>query len=152
MNAQRKMCDLDFESTDVGMEFSAGPVLITKEKILSFAREYDPLPMHMDDEFAKTHRHGKLIAPGVMTFMALWADFIRNNIWGANLLGGMSTKIEWMQPTYTDDRIRGVIKIAGKKRRNRYNGIVYIESEFFNQDDVLVMTNLTEMVIAGEER
>lgn len=143
---------LDFESTEVGMQFVAGPVFITKEKILAFAREYDPLPLHMDEEFASRHRHGKLIAPGVMTFMAVWAEFIRDNGWGENLLGGTSTKIEWPRPSYAGDSIRGEFRIARKERRNPYNGMIVIESEYYNQDGGMVMTNVTEMVIAGRER
>lgn len=142
---------LDFESTRVGEEFTAGPVLITKEKIVAFAKEYDPLPFHLDEEFSSRHRHGGLIAPGVMTFMAVWADFIGRNLWGENMLGGSCTKIEWLHPAFANDKIRGELRIASKRRRNRYNGTIVIESEYYNQNDVMVMTNVTEMVIAGLE-
>lgn len=140
---------LDFESTEVGTEFAAGPVLITKDKILRFAREYDPLPFHLDEEFASRHRHGRLVAPGVMTFMAVWSDFIGRDYWGMNMLGGRSTKIEWLKPAFAGDSVRGELRVASKKRRNPYNGVIVIESEYYNQDGVMIMTNVTEMVIAG---
>lgn len=145
------MQPLDFMTTEVGRRFTAGPVLITKEKILSFAREYDPAPFHLDEDFASKHRHGQLVAPGVMTFMAVWAEFIRSDPWGENMLGGRLTTIEWLKPTFAGDRVRGVLWIEDKFRRNAYNGVVIVKSEYFNQDDVKVMTNVTEMVVAGKE-
>lgn len=140
---------LDFDSTRVGEEFTAGPVRITKEKIVAFAKEYDPLPFHLDEEFGSRHRHGGLIAPGVMTFMAVWSDFIGRNLWGENMLGGSSTKIEWLHPVFAGDQVRGELRIASKQRRNRYNGMIVIVSEYYNQNDIMVITNITEMVIAG---
>ncbi len=61
------------DDMEIGMEFLTGDVRIEKEKMLAFAREYDPFPLHYDEEYAKHTRFGKLIAPGVMSFMAVWA-------------------------------------------------------------------------------
>ena len=61
----------------IGMEIELAPVTITKERMLDFARIYDPLPLHSDEEYAKTTRFGQLVAPGVMTFMSVWAQFVR---------------------------------------------------------------------------
>ena len=38
----------------IGMEIELAPVTITKERMLDFARIYDPLPLHSDEEYAKT--------------------------------------------------------------------------------------------------
>ena len=139
----------DFDSTGLGRTWNIGPVAITKEKILSFAREYDPLPFHTDEEYAKSTRFKGLIAPGVMSFMALWSQFIKQDLWGENMLGGKSTKIEWLRPVHAGDILRGELVVSGKRRRNPHNGVVEISCRFFNQDDVLVMTDITEMVVAG---
>ncbi|MBP3704157.1 MAG: hypothetical protein J6I98_01370 [Clostridia bacterium] len=57
---------------DLNMEtvIDIPPVEIDKEKMLDFARLYDPIPLHCDEEYAKQTKFGKLIAPGVMSFMA----------------------------------------------------------------------------------
>ncbi len=35
-----------------GMRFTAGPVTLTEEAIIAFAREFDPQPFHTDPEAA----------------------------------------------------------------------------------------------------
>ncbi|MCC8165032.1 MAG: MaoC family dehydratase N-terminal domain-containing protein [Planctomycetes bacterium] len=142
---------LDFNNTPVGAVYHIGPVRITKEKIIAFAEEYDPLPLHLDEEYAKTTRHGRLIAPGVMTFMSIWARFIGMDYWGRNMLGGRSTRIEWFHPVYADDDLMGELTITGKSRRNPHNGFVVISTRIFNQNGVKVIEDITEMVVAGQE-
>ena len=54
------------------------PVRIEEEKMLSFARDYDNRPLHTDADFAKTTRFGQLLAPGVMTFMSVWFQYLKH--------------------------------------------------------------------------
>ena len=42
---------------------------------MAFARDYDNIPLHTDEEYAKTTPFGKLIAPGVMSFMLVIGRF-----------------------------------------------------------------------------
>lgn len=44
---------LNFEDFPVGRFGSFGPRHVTREEILAFAAEFDPQPMHLDDEAAK---------------------------------------------------------------------------------------------------
>ncbi len=142
---------LDFNTTPVGAVYHIGPVRITKEKIIAFAAEYDPLPLHLDEDYAATTRHGRLIAPGVMTFMSIWARFIGMNDWGRNMIGGRSTRIEWLYPVFADDDLKGEITITGKSRRNPHNGLIVITTRIFNQNGVQVIEDVTEMIVAGQE-
>ena len=60
----------------LGMTVNVAPAVIDKRKMLEFAKEYDDVPLHTDEEYAKTTPFGKLIAPGVMSFMAVWAKYL----------------------------------------------------------------------------
>ncbi|MBQ3065582.1 MAG: dehydratase, partial [Clostridia bacterium] len=44
--------------------------------MIAFAQEYDPIPLHTDEEYAKASPFGGLIAPGVMSFMSVWAKYL----------------------------------------------------------------------------
>ena len=55
-----------FDDLKLGMEVNTAPAIIEKEKMIAFARDYDNIPLHTDEEYAKTTPFGKLIAPGVM--------------------------------------------------------------------------------------
>ncbi|MDB5619611.1 MaoC family dehydratase [Tardiphaga sp.] len=43
---------MTFEDFQPGLLGSYGPRHVTREEIIAFAREYDPQPMHLDDEAA----------------------------------------------------------------------------------------------------
>lgn len=131
----------------MNMEIDIPEVVIDKEQMLEFARLYDPIPLHMDEEYAKNTRFGKLIAPGVMSFMAVWGKFVEDDIFGDELIAGKSTKIEWFKPVFAEDALRGKARISNIIRRNAYNGIAEITIDVYNQDGELVLTNVTESVV-----
>lgn len=60
-----------FDELSLGMTVEIAPAVIEKEKMLAFARDYDNIPLHTDEEYAKGTHFGKLIAPGVMSFMSV---------------------------------------------------------------------------------
>ena len=124
------------------------PVTIAKEKMTAFAAEYDPLPIHTDEEYAKGTRFVALIAPGVMTFMTIWAEYIRMNLFGDELVAGKSTKIEWHRPVYAGDVLTAQAEITALTRRNARNGIVEVTVTAHNQHGILVLTDVTEIVVA----
>ena len=78
------------------MTVEIAPAVIEKEKMLAFARDYDNIPLHTDEEYAKNTSFGKLIAPGVMSFMSVWAKYLEVDFFGEELLAGKSTKIPYL--------------------------------------------------------
>jgi len=122
-------------------------VKIEKERMTEFARLYDPLPLHLDEDYAKCTRFGGMIAPGVMSFMSVWAKFVDMDLFGEALIAGKSTKIEWFKPVFAGDVLRGTVRISRIERRNSHNGIAEVTVEVRNQHDVLVLTDVTESIL-----
>jgi len=112
-----------FEDIKLNMTVDIAPAVIEKEKMLEFALTYDNLPLHTDEEYAKTTPFGKIIAPGVMSFMSVWAKYLEVDFFGTELLAGKSTKIEWIKPVYADDVLTGKAEITNLVKRNDKNGI-----------------------------
>ena len=135
------------DDISVGMTFDIPEVTIKKEKLLDFARLYDPIPLHLDEEYAKTTRYGGLIAPGVMTFMTVWAKFLEQEPFREELIAGASTSIRWHRPVYAGDRLTGTAVISNITRRNAYNGVAEITIEVYNQHGEHVLTDVTESVV-----
>ena len=136
-----------FDDIAIGMTVDTAPAEIKKEKMLAFARDYDNVPLHTDEEYAKTTPFGKLIAPGVMSFMSVWAKYLENDFFGEELLAGKSTKIEWLKPVYADDVLTGKATITNMVKRNPKNGLVEITIEAYNQNGELVLTDVTEAIV-----
>ena len=71
------------DDLELNEEFNVPEVVIEKNQMIEFAKLYDPIPLHCDEEYAKTTKFGKLIAPGVMSYLAVWAKFMENDIFGS---------------------------------------------------------------------
>ena len=136
-----------FDQFEQNQVFELKPVHITKELMLSFAKVYDPNKLHMDEKFGKTTRFGQIIAPGVMCFMLVWAQFIRQDIFGEQFGGALSTSIEWHHPVFAGDTLTSTATVTEKTQRNKYNGLVEITYDVYNQHGVHVMTDVTRSVI-----
>lgn len=136
-----------FDDLKIGMTVEISPVVIEKEKMMAFARDYDNIPLHTDEEYAKTTPFGKLIAPGTMSFMSVWAKYLEVDFFGKELLAGKSSKIEWLKPVYADDVLTGKATLTNLTRRNEKNGIVEVTIDAYNQNGELVLTNITEAIV-----
>ena len=136
-----------FEELKTGMTVDTAPAVIEKEKMVAFARDYDNIPLHTDEEYAKNTPFGKLIAPGVMSFMSVWAKYKEVDFFGAELLAGKSTKIEWLKPVFADNVLTGKATITNLVKRNAKNGLVEVTIEAYNQKGELVLTDVTEAIV-----
>ena len=62
------MANLYFEQLEIGTRSSAGPYLVSKDEMIRFAKQYDPIPRHIDEEAAARSTFGGLTASGSHTF------------------------------------------------------------------------------------
>lgn len=136
-----------FDDITIGMTTEISPAVIEKQKMIDFALLYDNIPLHTDEEYAKKTPFKKLIAPGVMSFMAVWAKYLEVDFFGEELLAGKSTKIEWLKPVFAEDVLTGKATVTSLTKRNRKNGIVEVTIEAFNQNGELVLTDITEAIV-----
>lgn len=135
------------EDISVGMEFVTDKVTISRKKMLEFSHDYDPFKIHNDEEYARQTRYGDIIAPGVMSFMCVWAEVVKSDLISDELVGGTSVSIEWAKPVYADDVLYGKVTVTDVHERNKYNGNVTLAIDVFNQDDEPVLKNTTSVVV-----
>ena len=136
-----------FEEFVLGVQTQIEGVVIEKKDMLDFARRYDNIPLHTDEEYAKSTIFGNLIAPGVMSFMAVWAKYLEIDLAGDELIAGKSTKIEWVKPVFAEDTLTSTCTVSKLMKRNEKNGTVELTFEVFNQNGELVLTDVTEMIV-----
>ena len=141
-----------FNDLKPGMSVEIAPAVIEKQKMLDFAHTYDNIPLHTDEAYAKTSPFGALIAPGVMSFMSVWARYLEVDFFGRELLAGKSTRIEWHKPVYAGDVLRGKAVITKLTPRSARNGIVEITIEAYNQNNVLVLTDIMEAIVKCRDK
>lgn len=136
-----------FDDFELNHSIEIEPAFIDKNEMLDFANRYDNVPLHTDEEYAKGTHFGTIIAPGVMSFMAVWAKYLEIDLAGEELIAGKSTKIEWFKPVFAGDTLYGKGVVTGLTERNEKNGIVEITFYVNNQNGELVLTDVTEMIV-----
>ena len=136
-----------FDDLKIGMEVDIEPVTIEKDKMIAFAKEYDNIPLHTDEEYAKTTPFGQLIAPGVMSFMAVWANYLKVDFFAEELLAGKTTKMEWFKPVFAGDVLTGKARVTNLTVRNARNGLAEVTIDVYNQNGDIVITDVTEAVV-----
>ena len=134
---------LHFEDLRVGEVIALGHKAVTKDMIFSFAREFDPLPFHLDEKAAKASLLGGLASSGWQTgalSLRLLADAFLNKIASAGSLG--MSNLKWKAPVMVDDTIGGTVTIAELRRSDSHPqwGIASLDFDIRNQKDRQVMT------------
>lgn len=143
-----------FEDLPVGRRDRFGSIVVTRDDMLDFARKFDPQPFHLDDDAAAANPlFGRLSASGWHTAamgMRMTADF-----WAAAdsrdaILGGAGVDdLRWLTPVYAGDRLRAEAEVidARPSASKPDRGIVRFRTILYNQDDVPVMSHLSNVMI-----
>lgn len=136
-----------FEELKLNQTVELESVIMNKSEMIEFAKKYDNIPLHTDEEYAsKTHFKG-LIAAGMMTYLEIWAKFIDLDFFGDELLAGKSTYIEWLKPVFADDILTGTATITKLTERNEKNGIAVLEIRVSNQHEECVLVSQAEAIV-----
>ena len=96
------------EDMHEGDRATLGPVQVTREEALDFARKYDPQPFHLDDAAAAAHPFFKKLAISGWQTCAYAMRMMVGEMQasGLNSLGspGMDN-IRWLKPVYPGDTL-----------------------------------------------
>jgi len=145
---------LHWEDIDVGRVIDIGPYKLTREEILSFARQWDPQPFHIDEQGAKNSIYGGIISSGWQTCAIAQRLLVNGFLNGAASLGSPGIEsLRWRKPVHPDDelslRLRVVSKDASPKFRDR--GSIDVEHEIRNQTGEMVMSYRARIFIGRRE-
>ena len=132
-----------FEDFHVGDTFDLGQISVTEEEIISFARQFDPQPFHVDPHRAKNSYFGELVASGWHTtslFMRLFVDGLLNE--SASLASPGIDNVRWPKPVRPGDTLtaRFTVIDSTPSRSRATLGIIRSNCEMFNQHNELVLT------------
>ena len=104
---------LTFEDFKLGPFGSFGPRHVTREEILAFAAEFDPQPMHLDEEAAKRSMLGGLAGSGWHLCSIMMRMMFDGFIGRTASLGSPGVnELRWLAPLRPDDNITLDIDVA----------------------------------------
>ena len=148
------MSKIHFEDFKPGVFAEYGPRVVTREEIVAFAAEFDPQPMHLDEEAARETMLGGLSASGWHTcglMMRMMCDgfLLDSSSMGTNAV----EEVQWLKPVRPGDALTlrmTVLETRASKSRPEI-GFVSTLMEMINQDGTRVMA-LKAPLIFGTRR
>ncbi|KQM48058.1 MULTISPECIES: MaoC family dehydratase [Sphingomonas] len=141
-----------FEDIEVGRTASFGSYAVTREEVMDFAAKYDPQPFHLSDEAAAQTHFGRLSASGWHTCAMVMSMVVANL--KENQQAGLGSpgidELKWVKPVYPGDTLRCETEILEKRvsASRPEMGIFKSRMRVFNQDDVMVMTFVSNGLVA----
>lgn len=106
------MALLSLDDLAPGQEFTAGPITVSRDELVAFARVYDPQPFHLDETAAKDTFVGTLIGSGWQTAalgMRLLAQALISHSTSMGSPGIAS--LRWMRPVLPGDALSAVVRV-----------------------------------------
>ena len=135
--------DRYFEDYVEGDIHRCGSITLEADKVIAFAKCFDPQIFHVDPDAAKLTRFGGLIASGWHTAalsMRLFADHYLTHV--ASLASPGGDELRWVRPVRPGDtlslRVTVLKAVPSKSKPDR--GAVTSLMEVFNQANEAVMT------------
>ncbi|PYM32739.1 MAG: dehydratase [Candidatus Rokuibacteriota bacterium] len=132
-----------FEDFKPGEVIELGSRTISKERILAFAREFDPQPFHTDEEAATRSIYGGLLASGWHTGSLLMRILYDGLLKDTASLGSPGIdELRWLEPVRPGDTLtaRMTIVEAIPSRSKPDRGLIRSLMEMRNQYGRVVLT------------
>lgn len=148
------MLGLFFEEIEMGLSAELGACVFTREKMLDFARQFDPQPFHVDDAAAASGPFGRLAASGWHTAAGWMKCYVASNDAARARLAAAGkplpaigpspgfTALRWAMPVYPGDEIAYRSVVTGKRELSSRPawGIVETHNTGTNQNGAVVFS------------
>jgi acyl dehydratase len=146
---------LQWEDFTPGRVFEHGPRRLPRDEMIAFAAEFDPQPMHLDEEAARATMLGGLAASGWYACCILMRMTVDAFVGNSASMGAPGVdEVRWLLPIRPDDELRlraTVLETRASKSRPDM-GFVRFEFELFNAKDERVMTLITSLMLGRREQ
>jgi acyl dehydratase len=141
------MDDIFYEDVSPGAVLRAGPYVIPEQELLDFAAAWDPLPIHIDKDFAAPH--GGITAPGIY-LLAIKMRLIHSLPFRRTVLTGFGyDDVRFHRPAHPGDAL--MLELTWRdKRRSRSKpdlGIVRSNCALINASSETVMSHLDTVLM-----
>ncbi len=110
------MAEIAFEDLTPGSHYACGPIVLAREELVAFARDYDPQPFHLSEEAAKATFVGRLIASGWQTCALGMRLFAQDFVLRTSSMGSPGIdEVRWLRPVAPGDALRARIEVRERR-------------------------------------
>jgi acyl dehydratase len=133
-----------------GQKFSSGSLRVEKERMTSFAAEFDPQPFHLSDETARDTIFGGLVASGWYTAAATMRLLVDSELKIAGgLVGAGFDELRWPRPVRSGDllRLESEFLEVRPSRSRPDRGLIKVRTTTSNQEGQPVQILVANLVV-----
>lgn len=128
-----------FEDFKIDQVFDLGELSLKEEDIISFAKEYDPLKIHIDHDYAKDSIFNGIISSGFHHFTIFWKRFVKMGF-ADHVVAGIKADFNWINPCYPDKKLYAYSKILDKKEsKKKTRGKIYWTMIIKDEDQKIIL-------------
>jgi acyl dehydratase len=140
-----------FEDVAEGEVSRFGQYQVTREEVITFARQYDAQPFHLSDEDAAKTHFGRLSASGWHTCsmaMAMLVEKLTEDQQAGLGSPGLD-ELKWLKPVYPGDTLTLEREVLEKRAFKSKPEMALVKNRLtvFNQDAAPVMTMVLNSLI-----
>jgi len=139
------------EDFAVGQRFGgAARLTVERERIHSFAEEFDPQPFHLDEAAARASIFRGLAASGWHTAAMTMRLLVESDLKPAGgIVGAGFDEFKWPAPVRPGDVLRvesEILEVRPSKSRPDV-GLIKVRTTTYNQDGVAVQVNVGNLLV-----
>jgi acyl dehydratase len=144
------MTDRYLEDFAVGQTFGSGRLRIDKERIKTFAAEFDPQPFHLDEQAARDTIFRGLAASGWHTAAVTMRLLVESDLKPAGgIVGAGFDEFRWPRPVRPGDELRvesEVLEVRPSRSRPDH-GLIKVRTTTLNQNGEAVQVSIGNLVV-----
>jgi len=138
------------EDFSPGQKFASGRLCVERERIKSFAAEFDPQPFHLDEDAARNSLFGGLAASGWHTAALTMRLLVESDLKPAGgILGAGFDEFRWPRPVRPGDELHlesEVLEVRASKSRPD-QGVIKVKTTTLNQNDEAVQISIGNLIV-----
>jgi acyl dehydratase len=138
-----------FEDLKAGDRFKSETYKVSEEQIISFAREFDPQPFHLDAKVARGTMFKELIASGWHTAAITMRLFVKALNFAEGAIGLGVDELRWPTAVKPNDVLQVEVEIVDlrESRSKPSHGVVRLRYVTTNQRGEVVQTMMASALV-----
>jgi acyl dehydratase len=140
-----------FEDLKAGDRLKSATYQVSEEQLISFAREFDPQPFHLDAAVADQTMFKGLIASGWHTAAITMRLFVQTLNFAEGAIGLGVDELRWPNAVRPGDRLQVETEIIDLRvsRSKPSHGVVRLRNVTTNQRGEIVQTMMASALVSG---
>jgi acyl dehydratase len=143
------------EDFAVGQTFRSGPLRIDKERIKTFAAEFDPQPFHLEESAARDTMLRGLAASGWHTAAVTMRLLVESDLKPAGgIVGAGFDEVRWPRPVRPGDELRleSEVLTVRPSRSRPDRGLIKVRTTTLNQNGEPVQVAVGDLMVRRRPR